>query len=72
MVRSVLSRLLTELTSRTEEYKEFYKAFFKDSEEPMAWDHFSGEAGSGVNFKAIVYLPSKMYMHPSSLSSCSY
>ncbi|KAI5893308.1 heat shock protein Hsp90 [Schizophyllum commune H4-8] len=43
-----------------EEYKEFYKAFFKDSEEPMAWDHFSGEAGSGVNFKAIVYLPSKI------------
>ncbi|TRM67574.1 Hsp90 protein-domain-containing protein [Schizophyllum amplum] len=43
-----------------EEYKTFYSAFFKDSEEPMAWDHFSGEAGASVAFKAIVYLPSKI------------
>ncbi len=47
-------------TVSDEEYKVFYKSFFKDYEEPLAWHHFSGDSGSGVSFKAIVYLPSKL------------
>ncbi|KAF9451709.1 HSP90-domain-containing protein [Macrolepiota fuliginosa MF-IS2] len=47
-------------TVSDEEYKAFYKSFFKDYEEPLAWQHFSGDSGSGVSFKAIVYLPSKL------------
>ncbi|KAG6861602.1 hypothetical protein C0995_014509 [Termitomyces sp. Mi166 len=27
---------------------------------PLAWQHFSGDSGSGVSFKAIVYLPGKI------------
>lgn len=47
-------------TVSDEEYKTFYKSFFKDYEEPLAWKHFSGDSGSGVSFKAIIYLPSKL------------
>ncbi|KAJ8086604.1 hypothetical protein PM082_005427 [Marasmius tenuissimus] len=42
-----------------EEYKRFYSAFFKDTKEPMEWQHFSAET-SGVSFKAIIYLPSEI------------
>jgi HSP90 family molecular chaperone len=59
---------LTELTrfvsdSKTvsdEEYETFYKSFFKDYEAPLAWQHFSGDFGSGVSFKAILFIPSKL------------
>lgn len=47
-------------TVSDEEYKKFYKSFFKDYEEPLAWQHFSGDSGSGVSFKAILYIPSKL------------
>ncbi|KIK65280.1 hypothetical protein GYMLUDRAFT_38715 [Collybiopsis luxurians FD-317 M1] len=43
-----------------EEYNLFYSAFFKDFTPPMTWTHFSGDSGSGVSFKAIVYLPDKL------------
>ncbi|PFH52710.1 hypothetical protein AMATHDRAFT_73847 [Amanita thiersii Skay4041] len=43
-----------------EEYKTFYKSFFKDYTEPLAWHHFAGDSESGVSFKAIVFLPSKI------------
>ncbi|KAJ3830537.1 Hsp90 protein-domain-containing protein [Lentinula raphanica] len=43
-----------------EEYTLFYNAFFKDFSPPMTWSHFSGDSGSGVSFKAIVYLPDKI------------
>ncbi|CCL99418.1 uncharacterized protein FIBRA_01436 [Fibroporia radiculosa] len=43
-----------------EEYKSFYQATFKDYEEPVAWHHFSGDSGSGVSFKAIIYVPSHL------------
>ncbi|KAJ4478050.1 Hsp90 protein-domain-containing protein [Lentinula aciculospora] len=43
-----------------EEYTLFYNAFFKDFSPPMTWTHFSGDSGSGVSFKAIVYLPDKI------------
>ncbi|KZT12574.1 heat shock protein Hsp90 [Laetiporus sulphureus 93-53] len=45
-------------TVSDEEYEEFYQATFKDYEKPLAWDHFSGDSGSGISFKAIIYLPS--------------
>ncbi|KIY71447.1 HSP90-domain-containing protein [Cylindrobasidium torrendii FP15055 ss-10] len=43
-----------------EEYNEFYKATFKDTKNPMAWHHFSGDSGSGSAFKAIVFFPSEL------------
>ncbi|KAF8489119.1 heat shock protein Hsp90 [Gautieria morchelliformis] len=47
-------------TVTDEEYKNFYKATFKDFNDPLAWHHFSGDAGSSTSFKAILYLPSKL------------
>ncbi|KIK06721.1 hypothetical protein K443DRAFT_2857 [Laccaria amethystina LaAM-08-1] len=43
-----------------EEYHLFYQAFFKDFSNPLAWHHFSGDSGSGVAFKAIIFLPSRL------------
>ncbi|TFK43547.1 Hsp90 protein-domain-containing protein [Crucibulum laeve] len=43
-----------------DEYTLFYNAFFKDFTKPLAWQHFSGDSGSGTSFKAIVFLPSKL------------
>ncbi|EIN10746.1 heat shock protein Hsp90 [Punctularia strigosozonata HHB-11173 SS5] len=43
-----------------DEYKFFYYSTFKDFEPPIAWSHFSGDSGSGVAFKAILYLPGKL------------
>ncbi|KLO10241.1 heat shock protein Hsp90 [Schizopora paradoxa] len=43
-----------------EEYKLFYKGTFKDMDDPLAWHHFSGDSGSGVSFKAIIYLPATL------------
>lgn len=43
-----------------EEYESFYQATFKDYEKPLAWDHFSGDSGSGVSFKAIIFIPSEL------------
>ncbi|KAG7096977.1 hypothetical protein E1B28_004373 [Marasmius oreades] len=42
-----------------EDYKLFYSSFFKDGDEPMNWQHFTAET-SGVSFKAIIYIPSKI------------
>ncbi|KAI0080893.1 cation-transporting ATPase [Panus rudis PR-1116 ss-1] len=47
-------------TVTDEEYESFYQATFKDSEKPLAWYHFSGDAGSGTSFKAIIYVPSHL------------
>ncbi|KAK4686199.1 molecular chaperone HtpG, partial [Tremellales sp. Uapishka_1] len=44
-----------------EEYREFYKAVAKDpSAETLGWGHFKGDSGSGVSYKAIMYIPSKL------------
>jgi len=43
-----------------EEYENFYAATFKDYQKPLAWDHFSGDSGSGVSFKAIIFIPSEL------------
>ncbi|CAG8635227.1 21457_t:CDS:2 [Cetraspora pellucida] len=39
------------------EYENFYTSFSKDSNPPLAWTHFKAEGE--VDFKAIVYIPSK-------------
>jgi heat shock protein beta len=44
----------------TDEYNLFYTSFFKDFSPPLAWHHFSGDAGSGVAFKALLFFPSKL------------
>lgn len=49
--------LSTILISIVEEYQEFYKVTFKDTNNPLAWHHFSGDSGSGVSFKAIIFFP---------------
>lgn len=45
-----------------EEYQLFYQTTFKDFEPPLAWHHFSGDSGDGVSFKAIVYIPGKLFV----------
>jgi len=42
----------------TNEYQMFYKSYFIDfSADPIAWNHFSGDLGSGVSFRALLYVP---------------
>ncbi|KAF9009082.1 Hsp90 protein-domain-containing protein [Cyathus striatus] len=48
------------LWTRYDEYNLFYNAFFKDFSKPLAWQHFSGDSGSGASFKAIIFLPSSL------------
>ncbi|KAF8631941.1 hypothetical protein AX15_002109 [Amanita polypyramis BW_CC] len=43
-----------------DEYKAFYRSFFKDHSEPLGWTHFTGDSESGVSFKAMVFLPAKI------------
>ncbi|KAK7695990.1 hypothetical protein QCA50_000630 [Cerrena zonata] len=45
-------------TVTDEEYELFYQVTFKDNTKPLAWYHFSGDSGSGVSFRAIIYVPS--------------
>lgn len=40
----------------------FYTGFFKDFGRPLAWTHFSGDSPDGVPFKAIIYLPEKLWV----------
>ncbi|KAH7929430.1 HSP90-domain-containing protein [Leucogyrophana mollusca] len=47
-------------TVSDEEYSLLYQATFKDYKEPLAWHHFTGDSGSGVSFRAIVYIPSRL------------
>ncbi|OCH90980.1 heat shock protein Hsp90 [Obba rivulosa] len=47
-------------TVTDEEYELFYQATFKDFDKPLAWHHFSGDTGSGVSFRAIIYIPSRL------------
>ncbi|TFY72957.1 hypothetical protein EVG20_g20 [Dentipellis fragilis] len=45
----------------TFEYELFYQATFKDfSAKPLAWHHFTGDSGSGVSFRAIIFIPGKL------------
>ena len=47
-------------TVTDEEYEAFYSATWKDYEKPLAWHHFTGDSGSGVSFRAIIYIPSHL------------
>jgi HSP90 family molecular chaperone len=41
----------------TIEYELFYKTYFLDFTNPITWNHFSGDLGSGVSFRALLYIP---------------
>ncbi|KAI0677113.1 heat shock protein Hsp90 [Trametes maxima] len=43
-----------------EEYEAFYQVTFKDYQKPLAWYHFAGDSGSGVSFRSIIYVPSRL------------
>ncbi|KAL4081853.1 Hsp90 protein-domain-containing protein [Scleroderma yunnanense] len=47
-------------TVSDEEYELLYQATFKDFRKPLAWNHFTGDSGSGVSFRAIIYIPSSI------------
>ncbi|KAI0268205.1 Hsp90 protein-domain-containing protein [Gloeopeniophorella convolvens] len=43
------------------EYSLFYQATWRDfTAQPIAWNHFSGDLGSGVSFRALLYIPGKL------------
>lgn len=44
------------------EYKLFYQNTFRDFKDPLAWHHFSGASDDGIGFKAIVFIPSNLYV----------
>ncbi|KAL5527454.1 hypothetical protein ACEPAG_6245 [Sanghuangporus baumii] len=43
-----------------EEYSLLYQATFRDFTPPLAWQHFTGDTGSGISFKAILFIPSPL------------
>ncbi|KAI0750667.1 heat shock protein Hsp90 [Daedaleopsis nitida] len=47
-------------TVTDEEYENFYQATYKDYQKPLAWYHFAGDSGSGVSFRALIYIPSSI------------
>jgi hypothetical protein len=46
-----------------EEYKNFYKATFKQYSDPLLWHHFKGDSGP-VSFKALIFVPSSLCVAP--------
>jgi len=42
-----------------DEYKNFYKATFKQYSDPALWHHFKGDSGP-VSFKALIFVPENM------------
>jgi Molecular chaperone, HSP90 family len=56
----LVSQQLSDPFVMIEDYSLFYNAFFKDFSKPLAWHHFSGDSGSGVSFRAILYVPSRL------------
>ncbi|KAI9336290.1 Hsp90 protein-domain-containing protein [Obelidium mucronatum] len=53
--KPIWARKPSELSS--DDYKEFYKAFSKDTQEPLAWTHFQAEGDN--EFKSILFIPKK-------------
>ena len=45
-----------------EEYIRLYQATFRDYTEPLAWQHFTGDTGSSGSFRALIYIPSRLYV----------
>lgn len=52
-IKPIWTRAQKDIT--TEEYHDFYKALTRDTEDPMAYKHFSAEGDA--NFKALMYIP---------------
>lgn len=44
-----------------EEYELLYQTVFKDFQKPLAWTHFTGDTGTGVSFRALLYIPRSVY-----------
>ncbi|KAG8812386.1 hypothetical protein FRC18_002978 [Serendipita sp. 400] len=42
-----------------EEYKNFYKATFKQYQDPVLWHHFKGDSGP-VSFRALIFVPESL------------
>lgn len=43
------------------EHELFYQSTFLDfAAKPLAWNHFSGDLGSGVSFRALLFIPGKL------------
>lgn len=42
------------------EYDLFYQSTFRDFATPLAWNHFSGDLGSGVSFRSLLFVPGKL------------
>jgi heat shock protein 90kDa beta len=39
----------------------FYQATFRElNQKPLAWNHFSGDVGSGISFRALLYIPASL------------
>ena len=52
-IKAIWMRPKEEITER--EYNSFYKTIAKDSEDPLAYTHFSAEGE--IDFRAILYVP---------------
>lgn len=52
-IKAIWMRPKEEITER--EYNDFYKTIAKDSEDPLAYTHFSAEGE--IDFRAILYVP---------------
>lgn len=52
-IKAIWMRPKDEITDR--EYNDFYKTIAKDSEDPLAYTHFSAEGE--IDFRAILYVP---------------
>lgn len=52
-IKAIWMRPKDEITER--EYNDFYKTIAKDSEDPLAYTHFSAEGE--IDFRAILYVP---------------
>lgn len=53
MRKAIWMREKADITER--EYNEFYKSISKDTQDPLAYTHFSAEGE--IEFKAILYVP---------------
>ncbi|KAG2077431.1 HSP90-domain-containing protein [Suillus decipiens] len=47
-------------TITDEDYGLLYQGIFKDFQKPLAWHHFHGDSESGVSFRAIIYIPTRL------------
>jgi len=52
-IKAVWLRSKEDITER--EYNEFYKTISKDTQDPLAYSHFSAEGE--IDFKSILYIP---------------